>query len=363
MNQITAVSIVLLVAALPTGIRSAHAQRADGPAAAQEAPALLTAAEIALDNLRYDEARQLLEQALRAGGLERLQLARTYLLSGLVAGAFGDPNAAREQYTRALALDPTVTLPGGLSPKIVRPFTDARRDWGQRRQLSAQCTKGNAPGKVVLTVSGDSLRLVDRALARYRDGQGTAQSVFLAGRTRFELTVSDTPSGTVELIALDRHSNRLTDPCRVAPPGPAEAFDPGNVDFERFAGSKSTYGRRPLYARWWLWAGATGAVASVGAYYGIRARGTARELDDIAANSEEHDYADAKAIERRGRREARIANVSFAAATGVAVVGAALWFFTEKRAPKESEPAGAIARSLSVEPRPGGATIGVHTSF
>src|SRR5436190_22808015 len=74
----------------------------------------------------YMRAREALTAALDSGTNGRDELVEIHRLSGIVAGALGDPKAATAAFQRALALSPDVALPPGISPKIARPFTAAQ---------------------------------------------------------------------------------------------------------------------------------------------------------------------------------------------------------------------------------------------
>jgi hypothetical protein len=81
--------------------------------------------------------------------------------------------------------------------------------------------------------------------------------------------------------------------------------------------------RRPWYGQWYSWAAVAGVTAGAGVYFGWRVKDAQEGLEDLNANSSAHYFAEAHELERRGKRDAVLANVGFGLA-GAATV-AAVW--------------------------------------
>lgn len=102
-----ALAIVLVLAA------TAHADELDD-ARALEA------------NLAYEKALALIEAAIAHGNADSHRLAEMYLEAGKLAAGLDRALEAEDFFAHALAIDPTLALPEGTSPKITAPFYAAR---------------------------------------------------------------------------------------------------------------------------------------------------------------------------------------------------------------------------------------------
>ncbi len=207
-----------------------------------ENPHLLRA-ESALEDLDYIVARTELTRALKLGTSGPSELARIYLLSGIVAGAFGESRAAREQFQRALALRPHARLPAGFAPKIADPFERAKES---SAPLVFDCATG------ALDIVEDPLDMVDA------------------------IDASDSFT-----VAVDEYGNQLSPRCpkpvkvvvrrRMPPPGrrkikrqPVAEEVIGPFPAERDEG---TAPKRSVIARWQLWGGFAMTAGAIGSYY------------------------------------------------------------------------------------------------
>ena len=88
----------------------ARAGTASAGSASRANPSLDEARK-AVDDIRYDDARGLLVQALKQGGSRPEQLVEIYRLSAATAAVLGSADLAEQYYRRMLALDPTAALP------------------------------------------------------------------------------------------------------------------------------------------------------------------------------------------------------------------------------------------------------------
>ncbi len=318
-------------------------------APARAEPPLLTRAQAALDDLRYEEAAELVDRAWRAGGNRREDLVAIFRLAGQVAVTLGNGEAAERHFERLLSLEPDAQLPEGSSPKIAARFAAARAHMTGRLRavLRADGTR------VMAEVTSDPARMVSSLRARY--GKDGVEEAIAPDPLSIDLAL-DRPT-EVELALLDEHGNILVEdrvlasPARsAAAPGRTQA-QVGQSLAERNAGggsaSRSTSrpevfeeegedeGPRPpappVYTRWQVWAGAGGALGAVGIVFGVKARSDQSELDDLNDQSGGHDFRDAQTVEDQLRRDSLVANVSFVLAAGAGTAALLLWL-RERRA-------------------------------
>jgi tetratricopeptide (TPR) repeat protein len=278
--------------------------------------ARLAEAKAALDELRYDDARKLLQEALEDGGSGPEELAEIYRLSAQVAAALGDDAAAQGYFAHMLAIDPKFNLPAGTSPKIGEPFAAAKSQLGGR-SLRCRYDVDPAGPAVAVYADADPMGMVASVRVRWtgeQSGQGEAASdrgppyiVPLPPGERLEVTID----------VLDRWGNRLTELGADAP----IVVEPGRK--KGGGGGKKGGGGRPLYARWWLWGSVTVVAAGAGTYFGFDVMKAQDEIEDLNRKSVEMppvSFSEAKAVETRGKRSALLANVSFGVAGAAAVV-------------------------------------------
>src|SRR5829696_1527368 len=156
-------------------LRSRGATMALAVALALSAPVQagpLDDAKLAVEASDYLKARAALTEALASGANGREELAEIYRLSGIVAGALGDPSAATAAFQRALLLLPKVELAPGTSPKITRPFTAAQGLAKQSAPLEIKSETGSSPPSVTVIVVSDPLSMIARVrVAVVADGK------------------------------------------------------------------------------------------------------------------------------------------------------------------------------------------------
>jgi hypothetical protein len=243
--------------------------------------------EAALD---YAGGLAIVEQGLAAGGLDAQRWVDLHVLGGTFAAGLDRAADAEAYFARALAVRPELTLPEGTSPKITGPFEAARA----RTVRLAILVRATA-GQIELAPAADPLGLV----------VGIAVTIVEAGRNR-EVSDRDAkriaiPSRAraIEVIALDRHGNRIW----IGRP-PA---DPPGVP------SLPAPARRPWIARWPTWAAVTGVALAAGGFAAWRTGIAQDEWDRLRSEDGLHDFSELERVEDRGRRWAVIANVAFGA--------------------------------------------------
>jgi hypothetical protein len=308
-------------------------------------------AKSAVESSDYIRARTALTEALASGEHGRDELAEIYRLSGIVAGALGDPKAATAAFQRALALSPKVALPPGTSPKIARPFAAAQNLAKQSAPLEIKSETEVAPPSVTVIVASDPLSMIARVrVAVVADGK--REQMF--DRPASERTTVELPAGArldVRIAVVDERGNRLAElgsrevpivilgKAPLPPPEVAVKAPP----------PRPSRPPRPLYLKWWLWGGGAAAFGAAAVYFGIDAVLAKRELDDLNRNSVEHSFDEAKDVEGHARRSVLLTNIGWGA-TGVLAVGAAILYLTEPR-PARGE------RRVTIAPARGGGAL------
>jgi hypothetical protein len=289
--------------------------------AAADPRAEIDRAVAALDDLRYREAVRLLDGAWRGGGNRPGELRRIFALAGTAAGSMGDGAAAQIWFGRWLCLEPSARLPAGSSPKLVVLLEAARREIAGRA-LDAHATRRDGGFAVVL--DDDPLALVVAVRAGDQQQPIAAAAVLSAA------------AGSIDLV--DRSGNVLVELARPAPagsasqdqasaggapagathaPATAEILDPRNG-----ARAEAAPGR-PWDARWPTWAATAGASAIAGGIALHVASNADARLDELARDSAQHEYTEARAEEHtlaRAQWTARVALGAAIASAAVAVV-------------------------------------------
>lgn len=324
------------------------------PARADGDPVAKAKAEMA--QLNYDAAIALLEQAEASGHNQPAAMVEIYRAMAESHAAMGRAAAAETAFRRLLALDPAAELPAGSSPKLTAPFA-AARDFLAGRKLDVACRRGG-PDAATLVVDSDPVDLVAGARLLAGDDSPLGEAASGRGRVALAIPAGASPAGCA---ALDRHGNQLARADLSAAPAEADGEPTAAAGTISAPAAPAAAPSRPLYARWWLYAGLGAASGAVAAYYGLKMK---QAEDDLAALHEEtlqpeHDvtYAEALAVEERGERHARNANIALVV-TGVfaAVSGGLLvhQLVSERRA---GEP------ELAAAPLPGGASVHLTLGF
>jgi hypothetical protein len=327
-------------------------------------------ARVAVEASEYLKARGAIAEALASGALGRDELAEIHRLSGVVAGALGDPKAATAAFQRALALSPKLTLPPGTSPKIVRPFTAAQGLAKQSAALEIRSETAADPPAVTVIVVADPLSMIQRVrvtvVADGKPEQTIERPIERPIERRIEdpaaeRTAVELPPAArldVRIAALDEHGNRLAElgsrevPIVIV----GKAPPPRRVAIVRPPRSPGPpRSPRPRHLQWWAWGGAAAVFGVAATCFGIDAVLAKGDLDDLNRESIEHSFDEAKDAEGRARRDVLLANIGYGAA-GALAIGAAILYFTEPR-PARGE------RRVTVAPMRGGGALVLGGSF
>lgn len=281
--------------------------QAETPEADASLPAGLLQARTAINDAQFTDALNSLEQALQSGRCQPVHLQEIYLLLGETSVAVGKEEEAKGFFQLLLVLNPDASLGEFASPKIVAVLDRAR---SELNGATLQAGHSFAPGtrRLELVVQSNPLGQALQARLSYpREDASVAQlSIPLdGGKAIFDLPAQ--AKEEVALALLDRYGNLLSE--WQVDDMPVEAANP--IVGSRAGEGSSSRSTRPLWAKWWVWAGATGAMATVGTAFGIASRSAQSDLDEVTANPGEHFFREAESLEDKARRRANVANVSF----------------------------------------------------
>lgn len=259
------------------------------PAAA--GPDSLARARAAAEDLRFEDAARLLDEAWQAGASDPVAVAA---LAGEISATTGDRAAATRWFSLLCAIDPDAALPAGTSPKVIAVLEDARR--------------GLAGARFDVRLRLDRARRLVHLSAV--DPLGAAAEIRAGGRRGRELDLP-WPAGPLSFELHDPHGNLLASGRRAIAPLPAALA--------------ASAPRPAWYARWPTWAGVTGGLALTAgglALYSAKARG---DLDALHRESSMHQASEALALERQMKSTAIAAQVAGAGAVVAAAVAVVCW--------------------------------------
>jgi hypothetical protein len=270
-------------------------------AAADEDP--LIRARAAAEDLRFEDAARLLDQAWQGGASDPIAVAA---LAGEISATTGDRAAASRWFSLLVAMDPDAQLPAGTSPKVIALLEDARR---------------------ALAGARFDVRLrLDRAARRVHvaalDPLGAVAELRAAGARVHarELALPWRP-GALAIALLDAHGNVLFRTRRqiaALPAVPAPAPAPA--------------ARPPWYARWPTWAGAAGGLALTAGGLALYSAATSRRLEELHRESDQHQASEALALERRMQTTAVAAQIAGGGAAVAAALAVVFWRREERAA-------------------------------
>ncbi len=241
--------------------------RADNPS--------LIEARKAVDEIRYDDARALLVQALKQGGNSPEELVEIYRLSAATAAVLGPPDLADQYYRRMLALDPDATLSPDASPRLRDPFVAAQAYMAAQQRFEARVTG---------TEQGVSVSIVDPL------GMVVAVATLDGGELRNKQPYSGQPlvlaDASGEVVLLDENGNFLREIALPSRPVAAETAAEAHT---------------PLMRRSITWAIPAVLFAGATTYLFIDAERTQTRLDNIISTSPMYFYDEAETERRRWR--------------------------------------------------------------
>ncbi len=325
---------------------------------------LLSKAKAEMAQLNYDAAISLLEQAEASGKNQPADMVEIYRAMAESHAAMGRTDAAETAFRRLLALDPSVELPAGSSPKLTGPFAGAR-EFLAGRKIAVECRRGAADA-ATLVVQSDPVDLVAGGRVVTASGGAIGEDAQGQGRIALSIPGGTSPAGCA---ALDKSGNVLARADLSDAPaetGGTESGGSGPASGGTIVGGETPVdsGSRPIYARWWLYAALGAAAGGVAVFYGLKTKSAEDDLEELNRRTlEEADhnitYADALEIEDRGKGYARNANIAMVAAGVFAAVSGGLLIHQLVTDSKhdEGEPA------ISAAAMPNGAAVNLSLGF
>ncbi len=290
-------------------------------------------ARAAIDAAQYALALSSLDSALREGQAQPGQLEEVYRLQGETQVAMGNADAAKEAFTSLLFLNADATLGEFASPKIVAALEEARSELAGAVLKATHSVAPNSR-RLEVALGSDPMGMAKKVRLSYPRDDGSVAKLSIPldeGKAIFDLPAQ--AKSSVTLAILDRHGNVLALWLVDDLPAPIAV-----LGLEGEGGSSA--GNQQIWTRWWVWAGASGAVMTAGVILGVAANGAQDDLDEVVANPGEHSFGEAQSLEDKARSRALWANISFVAAAALGVTsGVMYWRGRNAEASMELAPA------------------------
>jgi hypothetical protein len=307
--MVTRVLGVLVVLAVLVG-----SARADSPKLGQ--------AKQAIADLKFDQARRALVEALAEGTHGAAAMREIYALSAEVAVVLGDRALGERFYQRWLALEPTAKLPDGSAPKLRDAFVAAQSQMAARGRLALRTER--TAGELVVVVASDPLAMVSAVAI-----EGAASQ---KPPGKFVVAATAAPRA----YALDEHGNTLleTEPNAASPsPSPTAPTSPtpGGQPVEQPITPQKP---RPSFAkRWTTWAVPAGAFLVAGTVFGALASVEYEKAQDLRDDSTKNFYIEFEKHHARFERYTKLGIVL--GGVGVLLAIPATVFYIQGRKPWE----------------------------
>jgi hypothetical protein len=175
----------------------------------------LAEAERAYQAVDFPAAHALAKKTLEAGGADREQTARLYVLLGISAAAQGDAEEAKADFVAALAVKPSLKLDKGLSPKVRDPYLEAQGYWAAASDRLALSGKPSSNREHLIVQLSDPANLVSKLELRIAElGKVPRPSFALLAAASVRFTLPSQLRGhsyEYSLRALDRFGNVLAE--------------------------------------------------------------------------------------------------------------------------------------------------------
>ena len=260
----------------------------------------LARARAAAEDLRFEEAARLLDQAWRAGTDDPARARAIAALAGEICATMGDRGAALRWFALLAAMDPDAALDRGTSPKVNAILEEARA--GLHGAHLDVAVRFDRAARLVHLRPVDPLGAV--AEIRLRGGPAGGRDLAVPWRR-----------GALAIDLVDAHGNVLLRTRRAIGPmpvAPAEALAAAPV-------------RPSWYARWPTWAGVAGGLALSAGGLALWSAASSSELETLHRESETHQASEALSLERRMQRTAIAAEIAGAGAAVAAAVAVVCW--------------------------------------
>lgn len=281
----------------------------------------LADAQRAIDEVRFDDARRLLAEALDSGTNDPARVRKIYELSGTTAIVRGDKALGEQFYRRWLTLDTTGQLPAGSPPKLTEVFIAAKAYVEAHGTLVVRATRGTA---IAVVVENDPMAM---AVA-------VAPLDALANRVTLDAERRATIATTTSAIAIvDGRGNQLAVIQPAASEPGTRVVGVGGRDTS-ISSSGSQFARpverrEPGWpSRWYTWGIPSGALLAASAIVGIVA------IDGLSTVSRDLSRGDAffSDIDARQRTASRLGTISVTlGSVGIALGVPAVILFVKQR--------------------------------
>lgn len=297
---------------------------ASEPGASEDVPAGLIAARVAINDAQYEVALTSLQSALGEGISQPQTVEEIYRLQGETLVAIGKASEAKASFKALLSLNASASLGEFASPKIALVLEEARTELAGG-QLEAGHSVAEGTRRVEIAVTSDPVEMSAKVRLSYpRDDQSVAklEIPLEGGKAIFDVPAQ--AGSSLVLAVLDHFGNviLLWDVDDMPPAAVAITEVVINGDQNTTSPPRET----PLWAKWWVWAGATGAMATVGTVFGIASRSAQSDLDEVTANPGDHFTSDARRLEDKAKSRATVANVSFVLAAALGVTSGVMYW-------------------------------------
>jgi hypothetical protein len=311
----------------------ASPEEAEPPVAQDTAPAGLVEARAAIGEAQFTVALEALERALQEGSAQPEHLQEIYRLQGETLVAVGKAAEAKEAFKILLVLNADAALGEFASPKIVAVLEEARVELAGGA-LAGRHHFDLPSRRLEVSVDSDPLAMSSQVRLSYprQDASPAVLSIPLEeGKAIFDVPAQ--ASTGVHLALLDRQGNVILSwAVEALPVAAVEKKDPELVVVDT--------GPEPIWSKWWVYAGAGAAFATVGTVFGIASSSAQGDLDELLDNPAGHFFSDAKALEDKAQSRATLANVSFVMAGALGIASGVLyWRSTKQESPLQVVPA------------------------
>ena len=282
----------------------------------------LAEAERAYQNVDFPGTHALAQHGLEAGSAGREQTARLYVLLGISAAAQGDSVEAKQDFVVALAVDPTLKLDKGLSPKIRDPYLEAQGYWAAASERLAVSAKPGSDAEHLIVRVLDPAALVAKVELRIGLRGALPRSSFELAAvpiTRFSLPQNVRGHDyEYALRALDRYGNVLTEQGNDA--DPQLARQPGASAPSSDGATQLMPHGRSYFLPVTLGVAGLGAVAA-GVVFHVRRENAAHEWNGpTCENAGETRLQQCQAVDSRRQSSERLA-IGLYAAGGALLTG------------------------------------------
>ena len=274
-------------------------------------------AKAAMDNLDYQAARRELDNAIQSGENSPQQLASIYFLAAIVEGSFHRRAKAVDYFRRALAIDRSLTLPEGLSPKITKPFVEAQESIDESSLWVGKCFRSD--DREISVNVNDSVSLVKNVEADVSYGNNRRQLLIQEARTSIVFKTRVNRMKRVIVRFVDEFGNEVLVPCKLE-------FTSEVVSEQQVKHIKRKNSFPSWYRSWKTWGIASLGLSIATLYWNNQRMGAQEVLNEQVLESENYEFSQVKDIEKQGSFETLMTNVFLGSAATAALLTTYLWF-------------------------------------